>query len=264
METRTQVLRTYIDGLFGQMHLRLTSPKNPCARPLLCIHVSPLSGIVYEKFLGEIGTDRIAIAPDTPGYGMSDGPCDAPNIETYAFAMTRLLDDLKFETADIMGYGTGSKIAFQTALDNPDRIKHVTLISAPDYTAEEAAQMRTSLGRVIEPVKDGSHLLANWAQVEGFSSTQLRMRVFPDHIRAGARKPWGPRAAFAFRYRDRIDELKPPLLVININNEITVPTRRLSEVLQMGTYVERMDWRHGFLDQSPAAVAKLVRDFVDS
>jgi pimeloyl-ACP methyl ester carboxylesterase len=263
MDKTPGVYRTYIDGLFGQMHLRMTKPETVTARPLLCIHISPLSGIVYEKFLSEIGTDRIAVASDTPGYGMSDGPDDAPNIETYAAAMGRLLDALNFETADLIGYGTGSKIAFQIALDNPDRIKHVTLISAPDYTEDEVAHMRSTLGRVIEPVEDGSHLLANWEQVTGFPNNELRMRVFPEHIRSGARKPWGPRAAFAFRYRDRLDELKPPLMVLNINNEITKPTRRLSEVLKNGRYVERLDWRHGFLEDSPGEVAALVREFVD-
>ncbi len=256
--------RAYVDGLFGQMHVRLAEPETPTARPMVCIHLSPLSGIVYEKFLEHIGTDRIAVAPDTPGYGMSDGPDQAPDIETYAAAMGRLLDELEFETVDLIGYGTGSKIAFQTALDMPDRIKHVTLISAPDYTEQETAHMRATLGSAIDPVEDGSHLIALWSQVTGFPNNELRMQVYPDHIRAGKCKPWGPRAAFAYRYRDKLPELKPPLLVVNINNEITEPTRRLSDVLDSSRYVEKMNWRHGFLHESPAEFAALVRDFIDN
>ncbi len=258
------VRRSYVNGLFGQMHVRMAEPDTPTARPMVCIHLSPLSGIVYEQFLTEIGTDRIAVAPDTPGYGMSDGPDEAPDIETYAKGVTYLLDELGFETVDLIGYGTGSKIAFQTALDHPDRVAHVALISAPDYTQEEADHMRATLGSVIEPVEDGSHLLKLWRQVTGFPTNELRMKVYPDHIRAGERKPWGPRAAFAYRYRDRLDELKPPLMVVNINNEITEPTRRLSDVLTNGRYGERMDWRHGFLHEAPAEFAALVRDFVDN
>ena len=205
----------------------------------------------------------MAVAPDTPGYGMSDGPSDAPDIETYAQAIAFLLDELGFAVVDLVGYGTGSKIAFQTALDHPNRVAHVTLISAPDYTENEADHMRTTLGSVIDPVEDGSHLVKLWRQVSGFPTNTLRMRVFPDHIRAGERKPWGPRAAFAYRYRDKLPDLKPPLMVVNINNEITEPTRRLSDVLTGERYVEKMEWRHGFLDEVPEEFAALVRAFVD-
>jgi len=245
------------------MHLRIAEPSVPSARPLVCVHISPLSGVVYERLLAEIGTDRIAVAPDTPGYGMSDGPDEAPSIETYAAAMKCLLDEMDFPEADLIGYGTGSKIAFQTALDNPKRIKNLILISAPDYTPEETEHMRSTLGGVIEPVADGSHLTANWQQVKGFPTNDLRMRVFPDHIRAGERKPWGPRAAFAYRYRDRLDDLKTPLLVVNIKNEITEPTRRFSEVLRREQYLEKLEWRHGFLHESPTEFADVIRAFVD-
>lgn len=257
------VRRSYVDGLFGQMHLRQVAPAAATARPILCIHLSPLSGLVYERFLPAMGQDRRAVAPDTPGYGNSDAPPSAPDIATYAGAMTRLVDDLGFEAFDVIGYGTGSKIAFQLALNLPKRIKHVVLISAPDYTDEEVAVMRATLAADIAPVADGSHLPKLWAQVQGFPEDVLRMRYLPDHLAAGPRKPWGPRAAFAFRYRDRLAELTQPLMVLNIDNEITAPTRRLAPFIVDGRYVERLDWRHGFLDRVPDEFAALVRSFVD-
>lgn len=261
MNDRATVVRSYVDGLFGQVHLRTASPAIPSARPLLCFHLSPISGLVYEHILGEMGRDRIAVAPDTPGYGMSDPPDSPPDIAAYARAMTHLIDTLDFDQVDLLGYSTGSKIAFEMALQQPDRVRSVFLMCAPDYTEEEVQFMRDFLGHVIEPVDDGSHLLKLWEQVLGYPTNEGRMKVFPDHIRAGPRKPWGPRAAFSYRYRDRLDELKQPLFVLNIDCEITEPTRRLAPLLPEGRYLERMDWTHGFEDLHAAEVAELVRSF---
>ena len=258
------VRRSYIDGIFGQMHVRRAEPPtSPSARPVLCIHLSPLSGLVYERLLPSIGADRIAVAPDTPGYGMSDGSDAPPDIETYSRAMAGLADSMGFGAFDVIGYGTGSKIAFHLALTLPGRIRHVALISAPDYTEDEVARMRATLGAVIDPTADGSHMPVLWSQVQGFPDDKLRMRYFPDHIAAGPRKPWGPRAAFTFRYRDRLAELTQPLMVLNIDNEITEPTRRLGPLIGNGRYIERLDWRHGFLDRAPDEFAAMIRSFVD-
>ena len=262
-DSNNKVYRKYINGIFGQMHLRVSECIVNHFRPIMCIHLSPLSGIIYENFLEHISKKRTAIAPDTPGYGMSDGPPNPPIIDDYANAMFSLIDNLNFGEIDIIGYGTGSKIAFQMGLIKPQKIKHVILISAPDYTSEEIKLMNEKLGRVIEPKDDGSHLIKLWEQVKSFPKNNQRMRVFPDHIRAGKRKPWGPRAAFSYSYKDKLNEFKPKLFVLNINNEITIPTRRLSKFLNKNNYLERLDWQHGFLDIYGEEFSKIVSQFTN-
>lgn len=256
--------RQYIDNKFGQLHLRVSQPQNPSARAVLCIHISPLSGVVYDEVLKELGSDRLVIAPDTPGYGMSDAPLKAPSIQDYADSMIELIEELQLKELDLIGYGTGSKIAFETALKKPEKVKHLILISAPDYTPQEIVLMNNSLGRTIEPKDDGSHLLHLWKQVSGFKSLNTRMRMFCEHIRAGKRKPWGPRAAFAFQYRDKIDSLLTPLLILNISNEITAPTKRLKTKIKVGKYLERLDWQHGFLETYAAEFSGIVRNFTST
>ena len=109
-ESPAPLRRTYIDGRHGQIHARLVGTAGGPKRPLLCFHLSPSSGIVYETWLGEMGNDRLVVAPDTPGYGMSDFPPEQPTIATFAESMTDVMDALEIQEADIMGYHTGSKI----------------------------------------------------------------------------------------------------------------------------------------------------------
>jgi hypothetical protein len=85
----------YADGPWGQIHYRVVAPTARTSRlPLLCLHASPLSGIVYDQWLPEIGRDRLALAPDTPGYGSSAAPPQPPAIADYAAAMLRFIDEL--------------------------------------------------------------------------------------------------------------------------------------------------------------------------
>ena len=68
----TGVRRDYAEARFGQVHYRIAEPKLPTQTPLMCFHLSPSSGRIYGRLLADMGRDRIALAPDTPGFGDSD------------------------------------------------------------------------------------------------------------------------------------------------------------------------------------------------
>ena len=64
--TRVTVERAYVDGRFGQLHLYRAGPRKDSSRPpLMCFHMSPFSAVIYERFLSEMGKDRLAVAVDT-------------------------------------------------------------------------------------------------------------------------------------------------------------------------------------------------------
>ena len=196
----TQVRRSYVDATTGQVHLRTAGRAQTSNRPLLCFHLSPVSGVIYERWLAEMGRDRLAIAPDTPGYGMSDAPAAPPAIADFAAVMDDVMHALSLGEADLMGYHTGSKICVELARRRPHAIKHLVLVSAPVYTPDELAMQQAAMGHPDEPQADGSHLVAAWNALYEWRGPQQSpadlMRIFPDHVRGGGRKHWGHRAAF--------------------------------------------------------------------
>jgi pimeloyl-ACP methyl ester carboxylesterase len=143
------VRRGYAKGRFGQLHYRIAKPETAPAPPLLCLHSSPNSGRIYETFLGAMGTDRVALAADTPGFGDSDPPPEAPSIEDYAAAMGDLIDTMGFETVDVIGYHTGAMTSVELALQRPEQVRRVIMISAPVYTDQELKQARDRYGAVL-------------------------------------------------------------------------------------------------------------------
>ena len=66
--------RAYTDTPLGQLHYRTGGQ----GTPLLLLHQDPQSSLQYSgTFTRLAGANMQVIAPDAPGYGMSDGP-DSP------------------------------------------------------------------------------------------------------------------------------------------------------------------------------------------
>ena len=101
------VRRAYVNGRYGQLHYRIAKPASPSSVALLCIHASPSSGRMYAALLSKLGRDRIAIAPDTPGFGESDAPASPPEIADYAGQMGEFLDALAIREVDVLGHTCG-------------------------------------------------------------------------------------------------------------------------------------------------------------
>lgn len=265
----TEVRRAYVDGRYGQMHVRLANAGCRDRPPLVCIHMSPMSGRVYEKFLGEIGEDRMGIAFDTPGFGLSDAPPAPPGIEDYAQAILSGMDALGISTSfDLMGYHTGSMTSVALAMHAPARVRRIIMISAPIFTVEERKEFHRYYAH-SEPALDGSHLVKRW---QGFAYHYLRpgatleyvADVFRDVLLGGQIEWWGHRAAFEYELAKDLPRLTQPVLILNPGDDLDMQTRRAADMATLSHTLEVPGWGHGFLDAHTAEAAALTRAFLDA
>lgn len=260
------VRRTYVDGRYGQLHVRIAGQAPHARRPLLCFHLSPVSGVIYDKWLAEMGRDRLALAPDTPGYGMSDPPPSVPTIADYAAAMGDLADALVPGEFDVMGYHTGSKIAVELARQRPAQVRHLVLMSTPIYTDDDLAAMRVTTS--VAPVAaDGRFLVEAWQTVLRYqdrrATPESTLRQFPWHLMGGERRDWGYRAAFGYSYPENIVDVTAPILVFNPQDDLWAYTPRIQPYLKKGRVRDLPGWSHQLLDFSTADMAAMVRGFLD-
>jgi pimeloyl-ACP methyl ester carboxylesterase len=262
------VTRRYVDGVYGQVHLRQAGAMGPKSA-LLCLHMSPMSGRIFERLLAEMGRDRFAVAPDTPGFGMSDPPSSPPEIADYAMAMSEVIDSLGLDgPVDVLGYHTGSMIAPELAILRPDRIRRVVMVAAPIYTAEERETARRQYKRP-EPRADGRHLLDPWI---GLTHWNLHSGAtlgdvadeFPEMIAGRSLAGWGHRAAFNHRLDERLPLVRQPVLVLNPQDDIWDKTPRAAACLHDGRIVDLPGWGHGFQTRRAADAASLLRSFLDA
>lgn len=264
------VRRAYADCRFGQLHYRIAEPAAGSDKtPLLCFHLSPNSGRVYALWLAEMAKDKVAVAPDTPGFGESDAPPSPPEIADYAATMGELIDQLGFDQVDVMGYHTGSRTCVEIAQQRPDQIRRIILVSAPVYSEEELAIQYKSMGtpEADETTEDGSHLQKKWdghyRWKDKDAPTIFVHREVAEALRGGETAWWGHHAAFRLQHRDNLPKVKQPVLILCPNDDLKEPTLRATEFLQNGRLHELPDYSHGMLDVHTADVAKVVRDFLD-
>lgn len=261
--------RLYVDGPFGQIHVRVAAPVESAKPALVCFHMSPMSGRIYERFIDVIGRERTAIAIDTPGFGMSDPPPAPPSIADYSRAMAAAIAALDLnEPVDLMGYHTGSMIAADLAAARPELVRRLVLVSAPIFTEAERAEMRR-LYRPVAPALDGSHLLQRWTgfvhhNLRGGLSLEDVADMFPDGLLGRNRAWWGHNAAFGFAADMRLPEIPLTVLLLNPDDDLATYTRRAPALMRNGRLVEAPHWGHGFLDASTEAAARLVGSFLDA
>ncbi len=263
-----ETMRRYMDGPFGQMHVRIGGEAT-ARPPLLCFHMSPMSSRTFARFVAEMGEDRLAVAVDTPGFGMSDPPPTPPSIADYARAMAAVANELRLAgPVDLMGYPTGSMIACELAASGVRPVRRLVLIAAPIFTEEERGALRAHYGPAAPPTADGAHLLRIWKGFHhhmsaGGMAVEQIADAFPERLLGRADEWWGHAAAFSFALDLRLPEIAQPILVLNPNDDLQVETRRAAPLIRDGQIVELPDWGHGFLDLHTAAAARIVRDFLD-
>ena len=265
------VRRAYADLASGQIHLRSAgADAAPGQPPLLCLHMSPASGLIYERFLDSMGTDRVAVAPDTPGFGNSDPLPAFPEIADYAHTMWSLVDALGWTAPiDLLGYHTGSMTIVEMARQAPSRVRRLILVSAPIFTEEELARARALYQPGPIFTDDGQRLVDLWRwflvffRVGTANTLEAAARIFYERLSGRERHWWGHRAAFNYDLGPALAALDHPVTVLNPDDDLTVNTRRAAAFLRNGRVLEVPAFTHGFLDTHTAEAAHLVRELLD-
>jgi len=102
---------------------------------LLCIHGGAPGAFGWGNFgrnLEVLAKHFRTLIVDLPGYGKSDKPqIDGPRTGFYSRTFFAMLDALGIEKAHVMGMATGGAAALKMALDAPERVDRLIVISSP-------------------------------------------------------------------------------------------------------------------------------------
>jgi pimeloyl-ACP methyl ester carboxylesterase len=166
-----------------------------------------------------------------------------------------------------MGYHTGSITCAELALQRPDLVRRIVMVSAPIFTDEELMWFRENYAAT--PLKEnGSHIVERWRNMIGFYSSQVPAEVlyrnFADSLRGGPVSWWGHRAAFNYPLGKRLPDVRHPILVINPNDDLAEQTPRAVPLMQNGRIHDIPEMGHGFIDVMTPEIGALLREFLDA
>jgi pimeloyl-ACP methyl ester carboxylesterase len=100
--------------------------------PLVLLHGAfmAISGD-WNNWINELAKTRKVIAVDMQGHGRTADIKRDITYENLSDDVAALLDFLKIERADIMGYSLGGGVAMECAIRHPEKVRKVVSISAP-------------------------------------------------------------------------------------------------------------------------------------
>ncbi len=268
MGTPDAVKRGYVDSRFGQIHYRISASDAPSDNKpaLIALHLSPNSSQVFSSFLPIMAEDRTVIAPDYPGYGMSDPIQGEQRIYDYAKAMLDVLDALELsQPVDLLGYHTGTAVALEMARQQPDRIRRMVLVAVPVLTEEEraagAALPMISFDEGGEFVR--SEWQRSWKWKGPGQSKRSVLATFAEKMRPGVRER-GAKAVLAYDLAPVLVQARHPILIVRVKDDLWEPSKRAHELRPDAEYTELPNYGHGLFHAAPGVMVEISRQFLDA
>jgi pimeloyl-ACP methyl ester carboxylesterase len=260
-----RITRFYSTGRWGQIHGRRIGESGPL---VVLMHQSPLSSVQFAAAMPFLAAEGVrALALDTPGYGMSDGPPEPVAIADYAESLVTTLDGLGIEKAVFVGHHTGAAIGARFAAAYPGRVEKLVLNGVPLFTAEELAYFGSMRIGPTVIREDGSHLLEAWERGLKSSPGWDDLRVIHRSTVEGLSKPdtywWAFQAAFRYDIEPDLMALAVPTLVFTNTGEDLYEASKRAHALRPDffAYKELQGGNHNVTDSHAEEWAKVVAAF---
>ncbi|MCY1528956.1 hypothetical protein D9M68_640790 [compost metagenome] len=120
-----------IEGM--QVHVRDEGPRDDSA-PLLLLHGTSASLHTWEAWATALKTQRRVISLDLPGFGLTGPFPDGDyHIQHYSRFLAALLQQMQVPRVVLAGNSFGGQLAWQFALDYPQRVERLILVDAAGY-----------------------------------------------------------------------------------------------------------------------------------
>ncbi|HVF18892.1 MAG TPA: alpha/beta fold hydrolase [Mycobacteriales bacterium] len=97
--------------------------------PVVALHGLGATNASLLPTVWDLAADHRVLAPDLPGHGASAAPLARYDAAFFSRWLTSFLDDRGIDRAVLLGNSLGGRVALEVALDAPDRVAGLALLS---------------------------------------------------------------------------------------------------------------------------------------
>jgi pimeloyl-ACP methyl ester carboxylesterase len=232
---------------------------------LVFIH-GPGAGGCAEGFRLQLNYFPGSLAPTLPGHPAGT-PCDSVKAYTdwlrgWLWAQGHAQDLV------LSGFTLGACIALQYALDYPDEVRGLVLMTVAMRAKRRAPDMLNFRLRAAEDPAVHEQWLASMADAMHFIEPGFREALIACHRRVGPRSQYHDLVVIdQFDVQDRIATLKPPLLLIRGMDDPLAPEeyeREIHQAVPGSQYIRLSQAGHFPMAEQPVAVNEAIQTLMNT
>lgn len=219
------------------------SAGNRNAAPVLLVMGFGMPGAMWEPQVEGLSQRHRVACYDHRGIGQSDTLSGVCRIRDLAADARRLLDELGWERAHVVGVSMGGMVAQELALAAPERLLSLSLIAThaggPLGIVPTLQGLKLFARANLLPVKERPKALVELLYPPAYRS-QVKVELLSDRLQAGLRSRAEPRTLRAQLFavvthdtRRRLAKIRTPTLVVKPEQDLLVRPRH-SELLLAG------------------------------
>jgi len=229
-----------------------------------------------------LALDRRVIAMDLPGFGLTPEPNDDEGITIprYGRYVNELCDKLGLGQIELVGNSMGGYIAAEVAIQFPERVERLVLVSAAGISSAETLEAPIlTAGRVVTAIATNSASRYRRLAARPFTRHLSLILVArhpaalkPDLVYEGFMKGAGKpgfddalRASLDYDFRERLPEVKVPTLIVWGEKDSIIPVRDADEferLIEDSRKVVMKDTGHISMAERPETFNDLLVDFL--
>jgi len=185
-------------------------------RPMILLHGGLGSGEMFAPILPQLAAHHQVIVVDLQGHGRT-ADIDRP-IDTRLMAddIAALIDHLKLDRPDVVGYSLGGGVAFFTAVKYPQKIRRLVAASANVRRDAIPAEMLAQQGRVTAAAAE---FMKDTPMYQLYQRVAPRPQDFPKLL-----DKIGQSMAKDFDYSEEVRGLQLPTLIVCADADMAPPS----------------------------------------
>ncbi|WP_407351230.1 alpha/beta fold hydrolase [Luteimonas sp. R10] len=214
--------------------------------PLLLLHGGLGSTAMFGPVLPMLAAERQVIGVDLHGHGrttLGERPIDLVDIGD---DMAALLEALGYDQVDVLGYSFGGGVAFRLAVQHPQRVRRLAIVSAGfsrDGFHPEMLPMQAQVGAGM------AEMMRDTPMYQSYREVAPNVDDFPrllDRMGELMRKPYD--------WSDEVGELRMPVMLVFGDSDMFRPEHIIEFYRLLGGGLKDAGWMREHMSQNRLAI----------
>lgn len=202
--------------------------------PLLLLHGGLGDFDMFGPVLAELIKTRQVIGVDLYGHGRTALTERAMSVVDMGDDMAQIVKQLGYDKVDVMGYSLGGGVGFRMAVQHPERVRRLALVSAgyaQDGFYPEMLPMQAQVGAAM------ADMMKDTPMYKSYAAVAPRPQDFPkllDQMGAFMRKPYD--------YSEDVKKLAMPVMLVFGDSDMYRPEHIMKFYQLLGGGLKDAGW----------------------